>query len=198
MFSCEFCEISKNTFSYRIPLLAASVLCPVFSLHIFDKSPEVGWSCRPVLIIQKVVHWFALQSTQAKQSFECWSNEGAYPLGTRCKLNVHKTFRRRPGSISFLKVENERQQRQDERFLSLTERMLIPRSPMAVPPNFGCNFQQDSSSSVPERYGVPNRMLHYDHATRNTYENLQIYSIFIVESKAAKGSLKTCRRRPLQ
>ena len=25
MFSCEFCEISKNTFSRRIPLVAASV-----------------------------------------------------------------------------------------------------------------------------------------------------------------------------
>ena len=24
MFSCEFCEISKNTFSYRTPLVAAS------------------------------------------------------------------------------------------------------------------------------------------------------------------------------
>ena len=24
VFSCEFCEISKNTFSYRIPLVAAS------------------------------------------------------------------------------------------------------------------------------------------------------------------------------
>ena len=27
MFSCEFCEISKNTFSYRTPLVAASVNC---------------------------------------------------------------------------------------------------------------------------------------------------------------------------
>ena len=25
VFSCEFCEISKNTFSYRTPLVAASV-----------------------------------------------------------------------------------------------------------------------------------------------------------------------------
>ena len=25
VFSCEFCEISKNTFSYRIPAVAASV-----------------------------------------------------------------------------------------------------------------------------------------------------------------------------
>ena len=25
--SCEFCEISKNNFSYRTPLVAASVFC---------------------------------------------------------------------------------------------------------------------------------------------------------------------------
>ena len=27
VFSCEFCEISKNTFSYRTPPVAVSVLC---------------------------------------------------------------------------------------------------------------------------------------------------------------------------
>ena len=27
VFSCEFCEISKNTFFYRTPLVAASVKC---------------------------------------------------------------------------------------------------------------------------------------------------------------------------
>ena len=26
VFSCEFCEIAKNTFSYRAPLVAASVM----------------------------------------------------------------------------------------------------------------------------------------------------------------------------
>ena len=30
MFSCEFCEFSKNTFSYKTPPLAASVNCLVF------------------------------------------------------------------------------------------------------------------------------------------------------------------------
>ena len=28
VFSCEFCEISKNTFFYRAPLVAASVNMP--------------------------------------------------------------------------------------------------------------------------------------------------------------------------
>ena len=75
--------------------------------------------------------------------------------------------------ISFLKEDTERQQRQDERFLSLMGRMLIPqKSSMAAQPSFGWNFQQDSPSSGPGRYGVPNQMLHYDHGTRNTYENL--------------------------
>ena len=30
VFSCEFCEIAKNTFSYRTPLVAASVMRFVF------------------------------------------------------------------------------------------------------------------------------------------------------------------------
>ena len=33
VFSCEFCEISKNTFLHRTPLLAASDL----SLALFDR-----------------------------------------------------------------------------------------------------------------------------------------------------------------
>ena len=70
--------------------------------------------------------------------------------------------------ISFLKEDSERQQRQDERFLSSMERMLIPQSSMAAQPSFRWKFQQDSSSYVPGRYGEPNQMLHYDHATRNT------------------------------
>ena len=31
VFSCEFCEISKNTFSYRTPPVAASVFLNVFA-----------------------------------------------------------------------------------------------------------------------------------------------------------------------
>ena len=38
--------------------------------------------------------------------------------------------------ISFLKEDSERQQRQDECFLSLMEQMLIPQSPMAALPSF--------------------------------------------------------------
>ena len=29
VFSCEFCEVSKNTYSYRTPLVAASVMLKV-------------------------------------------------------------------------------------------------------------------------------------------------------------------------
>ena len=29
VFSCEFCEVSKNTFCYRIPPVAASVYCRI-------------------------------------------------------------------------------------------------------------------------------------------------------------------------
>ena len=76
--------------------------------------------------------------------------------------------------------------------------MLTPQSHMAPQSSFGWNFQQDSSASVPGEYGVSNQMFHYDHTTRNTYGNLKIYSIFIAESRAAIGSLKIYRRRPLQ
>ena len=34
-FFCEFCEISKNTFFYRIPLVAASNTCRIKCLFIF-------------------------------------------------------------------------------------------------------------------------------------------------------------------
>ena len=43
--------------------------------------------------------------------------------------------------ISFLKEDSERQQRQDEHFLSLMERMLIPQSSMAEQHSFEWNFQ---------------------------------------------------------
>ena len=60
--------------------------------------------------------------------------------------------------ISFLKENSERQQWQDERFLSLMEQVLIPQSSKTAQPGFGWNFLQDSSSSVPGRYGVPNHI----------------------------------------
>ena len=34
VFSCEFCEISKNTFSYRTPLVAASVSIMLYSTYV--------------------------------------------------------------------------------------------------------------------------------------------------------------------
>ena len=36
VFSCGFCQISKNTFSYRTPLVAASVLLFYFLLAVFN------------------------------------------------------------------------------------------------------------------------------------------------------------------
>ena len=35
MFSCEFCEISKNTFLYRTPLVAASGFIDKYLIEIF-------------------------------------------------------------------------------------------------------------------------------------------------------------------
>ena len=38
VFSCELCEISKNTFSYRTPSLAASVFSSLSSITISQKN----------------------------------------------------------------------------------------------------------------------------------------------------------------
>ena len=35
VFSCEFCEISKNTFLHRTPLVAASDLCYQYSDYVY-------------------------------------------------------------------------------------------------------------------------------------------------------------------
>ena len=40
-FSCEFCAISKNTFSYRTPLMATSGLRPVFWYKTLSPEPAV-------------------------------------------------------------------------------------------------------------------------------------------------------------
>ena len=45
VFSCEFCEISKNTFSYRTPLVAASVVYSCFSTGCLSEMNSVVYSC---------------------------------------------------------------------------------------------------------------------------------------------------------
>ena len=57
VFSCEFCEISKNTFLYRTPPVAASVCANDYSLHITGKDLKLVKS-----IVEKdfsaVTDWF--------------------------------------------------------------------------------------------------------------------------------------------
>ena len=43
VFSCEFCEISKNTFSYRISLVAASGV--KYEKHFIHVISQLGWPC---------------------------------------------------------------------------------------------------------------------------------------------------------
>ena len=49
MFSCEFCEISKNIISYRTPVVAASdtslYLCSAYLPSFFNLSPECKIFC---------------------------------------------------------------------------------------------------------------------------------------------------------
>ena len=61
MFSCEFCEISKNTFYYRTPLVAASV----WNTHKSRSTFQVSWStsCESVSFISgNIVLDIALQA----------------------------------------------------------------------------------------------------------------------------------------
>ena len=43
VFSCEFCEISKNIFSYRISLVAASGV--KYEKHFIHVISQLGWPC---------------------------------------------------------------------------------------------------------------------------------------------------------
>ena len=79
--------------------------------------------------------------------------------------------------ISYLKGERERQQWQNERFLSLMERMLSRQNLIAAQTKVGWNFQQDCFS-----YSMSNQMLHDDHTNHNSHENFWIYSIFRIKS----------------
>ena len=62
VFSCKFCQISKNTFSYRIPLVAASV-CLNVCLHLrqnvscvkFMKSIELDTKFAVSLILKSLL-----------------------------------------------------------------------------------------------------------------------------------------------
>ena len=42
VFSCEFCEISKSTYFYRTPLVAASVDPSLFLIYFNDLSEELS------------------------------------------------------------------------------------------------------------------------------------------------------------
>ena len=59
-FSCEFCEISKNTLLHRTPLVAASIhnikICRSAVLFIiFISKPETSWSVEPLGICAVVL-----------------------------------------------------------------------------------------------------------------------------------------------
>ena len=49
VFSCEFCEISKNTFLHRTPLVAASVSSPKTGYKF--PLPMLGWSFSPTVVV---------------------------------------------------------------------------------------------------------------------------------------------------
>ena len=54
--SCEFCEISVNTFFYRTPLVAASVYNPSFSFNLYDKCQSYMIRSLPLLQSLNNIH----------------------------------------------------------------------------------------------------------------------------------------------
>ena len=55
MFSCEFCKISKNTFSYRTPMVAASVFIEIgYCLSLYNYKENL-WSF--MIYFEENVHW---------------------------------------------------------------------------------------------------------------------------------------------
>ena len=62
MFSCEFCEISKNTFFYRIPLVAA---CVVIIRYIKSRPVNSASLTLPVLPTKSFITISDLETTSS-------------------------------------------------------------------------------------------------------------------------------------
>ena len=56
VFSCEFCQISKNTLSYRTPLVAASEL-PVYNIYLFRNSGQPINCVNPFVVLNLFLIW---------------------------------------------------------------------------------------------------------------------------------------------
>ena len=66
MFSCEFCEISKNTFSHRRPLVAASASVYIISIIDMQKQPPEVCPWKKVFL---EISQNSQESTSARASF---------------------------------------------------------------------------------------------------------------------------------
>ena len=86
MFSCEFCKISKNTFSYRTPPVAASVLHSVPNNLLFKIRTFSGWQVwifsinsetQKLSAINKylgLVDYILINSTETKPNYNTLQN----------------------------------------------------------------------------------------------------------------------------
>ena len=90
VFSSEFCEISKNTFSYSVPPVAASVNLMIYSpktLQSTIKLPFRGWECSFILLRPGWLYKLQKKSKSLKRQF-CYSlglnilNVNLYPFLT--------------------------------------------------------------------------------------------------------------------
>ena len=54
MFSCKFCEISKNTFFHRTSLAAASEYCMMYWFQVFFNLDKISFALFNVLAISQI------------------------------------------------------------------------------------------------------------------------------------------------
>ena len=103
VFSCEFCEISKNTFFHRTPPVAASVN----KLNICQRTISI--SCFEfITLYQNILHdrlptvssdQIKCRDRSHKTILNFFLHVRSDLLDTGQKLNVHKMFRRRHGRL---------------------------------------------------------------------------------------------------
>ena len=85
MFSCEFCEISKNTFSYRTPLVAASAFKVIQVRHTLKVDLDNSFLSRKAFkFLAGYFEKFVLYKAQKNQL------ESESHLLTTCKPSLKK------------------------------------------------------------------------------------------------------------
>ena len=71
MFACEFCEISKNTFSNRTRPVAASEMRLSLTYKVLSLGSDLGLTDKPCLSLASLNRSYGRQSKALKKFFSC-------------------------------------------------------------------------------------------------------------------------------